>query len=312
MTCHPDCQFTHPSDPAWDRARSSGRGRGGHPYASRGRGQSSFGASSSGANSHPLGSNKGGTSNSWDDYISSSNPATTSNGWGTSSRWDSRTKAETTGWGDNTAGDSGWGDNTTSDSGWGSNVKNDVGAPERKSAEHAASGATSQWGGHSAATGEGWGISDGNGWGSGDTGLEPGWGHDSTSNQWGTTLSETTTSNMGSSMVVDKNQSRIEDGGSAEKTADLMPPVVPARSVSSQHDQQPADQPVRVSITSSTGCPSPTGHEVLSPTLPKQSPVIDSTNKSQARTRPEGINRQLTLESLSADSEMRQVTILRD
>lgn len=302
MSCHPNCQFIHPSDPAWDRARPSGRGRGGQPYASRGRG--SFGASSSGANLHPLGSNKGGSSNSWDDYISgsSSNPATTSNGWGSSSRWDSQSKAETTG----------WGDNTTSDSGWGFSVKNDVGVPERKSAEPAASDATSQWGGHSAAPGEGWGISDGNGWGSVDTVPEPGWGQDPTSNQWGTTLSETTTTNTGSSMVIDTSQSRMEDGGSVSKTADFMSPVVPARSVSSQHDQQPANQPVRVSIAPSTGDPSPTGHEVSSPTLPKQSLVIDTTNRSQARTRSEGSNRQLTLESLSADSEMRQVTIPRD
>lgn len=310
MSCRPDCQFVHPSDPAWDRARPSGsRGRGGHPYASRGRSQSSFGASSSGANSHPLGSKQGSSSNSWDDYISgsSSNPATTSNGWGTSSGWDSQAKAETSGWGDNAAGDSGWG----------VNVKNDVGAPESKSAEPAASdvkSSTSQWGGTAdwGAPSEGWGMTDGSGWGSVDTGLESGWGQDSTSNQWGTTHSETTTSNMGSSMVVDVGQSRIEDGGDALKTADLMPPVVPAGSVSSQHDKQPVNQPVRVSTTPSTGDPLPTGREVLSPTLPKQSPVIDSTNKSQARTRFEGNSYQSTLESLSTDSEMRQVTIPRD
>jgi hypothetical protein len=113
-------------------------------------------------------------------------------------------------------------------------------------------------------------------------------------------------------MAVDIRQSRVEDGGDASRTADLIPPVVPAGSVPSQHDQQPANQPVRISTTPSTGDPLPTEREVLSPTLPKKSPVVDSTNKSQARTRSQSNSRQLTLESLSTDSEMRQVTIPRD
>ena len=376
MSCHPNCQFVHPSEPSWDRARPSGlRGRGGHPYAPRGRSQ---GAPGSGANSHPLGSN---TSNSWDDYIpgSSSNPATTSSGWGTSSSWDSQAKAETSGWGDKPTSDSGWGvnvkndaaaaerplaehplgsntsnswddyisgsssnpattssgwgtssswdsqakaetsgwgDKPTSDSGWGVNVKNDAAAAERPFSEPAASdmkSPTSPWGGHSAdrgAPGEGWGVSDR--WGTADTGLESGWGQDSIPNHWGTTLSETATSKMGSSMVVGPGRSRIEDGIDAAKTADLTPLVVPANSVASQHENKLANQPIRVSTTPSTGDHLPTEHKVLSPTLPRQSPVVNSTNKSYARTRSEGNGRQVTLESLSTDSEMRQVTNPRD
>lgn len=325
MSCHPDCQFVHPSDPAWDRARSSGsRGRGAHPYTPRGRSQSSFGPPGSGANSHPLGSNQG--SSSWDDYVSasSSNPATTSGGWGTSSRRDSQAKVETSEWGNNATGD-GWGNNSTGD-GWGNNttgdgwgiVKNDVGAPERQSAEPAASDVkspASQWGGHTGdwgAPGEGWGTSDGIGWGSTNTGFGSGWGQNSTSNQWGTTHSETATSNMGSSMVVDVGPTRIEDGGDAAKMADLMSPVVPPDSVSSHHDQKLANRPVRVSSTPSTSDRLPMERKVSSPTLLRQSPVINSPNKSQVRTRSKGNSGQETLESLSTDSEMRQVTIPRD
>ncbi|KAF8272444.1 hypothetical protein EI94DRAFT_295557 [Lactarius quietus] len=303
VQCHPDCQFVHPSDPAWDRARPSGlRGRGGHPYAPRGR---NHGAPGSGANSHPLGSNQGNSSNSWDDYISGSgsNVATTSSGWGTSSRWDSHAKVET----------SGWGENATGDSGWGSNMKNDVGVPERKSAEPASSdvkSSTSQWGGHSAdlgAPGERWGMSSGIGWGSADTGPEPGWGQDSMSTQWGTTPSETATSNMGSSMVVDVDPSRIEYGNGA-KTANSIPLVVPADPVSSRHDHKRANQPIRVSTTPSASDPLPTERAVSSP-LSRRSPLLNSTNKSQSRRRSEGNSGQVTLESLSTDSEMSQLVL---
>ena len=341
MSCQTDCQFVHPSDPAWDRARPSGfRGRG-HPYASRGRSQSSFGAAGSGANSHPLGSNRGTSSNSWDDYISSSsNPAATSSGWGTSSFRDNRAEVETSGWGDNATGNipgsssniattssgwgtsslwdsqskaetSGWGDHATGDSGFGSKVNNDVGVPERKSAEPAASDLktpASQWGGHSAdwgAPGGGWGASDGIGWGSTDTALDPGWGQDSTSNQWGSTLSETATSNVGSSMVADVGSGRIEDGSDAAKVADATLPVIPVNLISSPHDQKLANQPARASTTQAMGDPLPA---LPSTALPKQPPVVNSTIKSQARIQSEGNG---TLESLSTDSEIRQVTILR-
>ncbi|KAI9448055.1 hypothetical protein H4582DRAFT_2068610 [Lactarius indigo] len=315
--CRPDCQFVHPSDPAWDRARPSGlRGRGGHPYAPRGRSQSSFGAPGSGANSQPLNSNRGGSSNAWDDYISgsSSNPAATSSGWGASSSWDNQAKGETSGWGDSATGDSGnpaatssgwgvssswdnqaksgtsgWGDSATGDSGWGSNVNNDVGIPERQSAEPAASDAkssASQWGGHDTdwgAPGEGWGRSDGTGWGPVDAGLESGWGQDPTSNSSGNTLSVAATSNVGSTTITDMVPGKIRDGSNAAKTADLMPLTIPSDLILSRHDQNHAHQPGR-DVTTPASEPSPPERKVSSPTLTGQPPVPNPTNKSQART----------------------------
>ncbi|KAI9466993.1 hypothetical protein BJY52DRAFT_1235742 [Lactarius psammicola] len=304
VSCRPDCQFVHPSDPAWDRARPSGlRGRGGHPYAPRGRSQSSFGTPGSGANSRPLGSNRGGSSNSWDDYISgsSSNPAATSSGWGTSSLWDSQAKAET----------SGWGDSATGDSGWGSNANNDVGVSEKKSAEPAALDAkasTPQWGSHNAdwgAPGEGWGRSDGTGWGSADAGLESGWGQDSTSNQWGNALPEAATSNVGSPTVAEVGPGKIEGRNHAAKTADLMPLVIPSDLISSQHDLNHANQPGRDVTTPVMGDILSPDRKVSSPMLLRQSPVVNSTNKSQARTH----GSQMTLELLSTDSEMSQLAL---
>lgn len=292
----------------------------------------------------PLGSNRGTSSNSWDDYISSgSAPAATSSGWGTSSQWDNQAKAETSGWGGNTTGDilssasnsavtpsgwgtsspwdsqakvetSGWGNNATGDSCRGSNVSNDVGVPERKSAEPTASEVkipTSQWGGHSAdwgAPGGGWGSSDGNGWGSADTGTGSGWGH-STSNQWGSTLPEAVTSNLGSSMVTGVGPGSIVDGGDAAKTTDAIPPVVPADPISGQHDQKLANQPVGASTTPIMGDSLPPERGVSSSAAPpRQPPAVSSTNKSRVRTQSE-VNG--TLESLSADSEIRQVMIPR-
>lgn len=113
-------------------------------------------------------------------------------------------------------------------------------------------------------------------------------------------------------MVVDVGPTRIEDGGDAAKMADLMSPVVPPDSVSSHHDQKLANRPVRVSSTPSTSDRLPMERKVSSPTLLRQSPVINSPNKSQVRTRSKGNSGQETLESLSTDSEMRQVTIPRD
>ncbi|KAH9077200.1 hypothetical protein EDB83DRAFT_2671851 [Lactarius deliciosus] len=334
-TCQPDCQFVHPSDPAWDRARPSGhRGRGGHPYAPRGRSQSSFGTPGSGANSQPLSSNRG----AWDDYISgsSSNPTATSSGWGASSSWDDPAKGGTSGWGDSATGDSGnpaatssgwgassswdnqakggtngWGDSTTGDSDLGSNVNNDVAVPERKSPEPAASDAkssASQWGGHGAnwgAPGEGWGRSDGTGWGSVDAGLGSGWGQDPTSNQWGNTLSEAATSNVGNSTVTDVVTGKIGDGSDAAKTADLLPLAIPLDLISSRHDQDHAHQPGR-DVTTPASDPSTSERKISSPTtLIGQPPVPNATNKSQART----YSCQVTLESLSTDSEMSQLAL---
>lgn len=294
MACHSDCQYVHPSEPAWDRARPSGlRGRGGHPYPPRGRSQSSFGVP---------GSNRGTSSNSWDDYIpgSSSNPVATSSGWGTSSL-------------DNqaTAGTSGWGDSATGDSGRSFNMNNDVGMPERKSAEPAKV-STFQWGGRNAdwgAPGGGWGMSDGIGWGSADTGLEPGWGQDSTSNQWGDAPSEAATSNMGSSTVADVGPGRIEDSSDATQTADLVPPVIPADFNSNQHDQSHANQPGGDVTTPTTGDPFPMEREVSSSTsLLRLPPAVHSMNKSQARTQSEGNGGRVTLIS-STDSETSKLAL---
>jgi hypothetical protein len=195
-------------------------------------------------------------------------------------------------------------------------VNNDVGVPDRKSDEPAASDVktpTSQWGGHSAdwgAPGGGWGRSDGIGWGSADAGLESGWGQDSTSNQWGSTLSEAAASNVGNSMVAGVGPGRTEDGSDAAKTADPMLPDIPADLISSQHDQKSANQPVRASATPAMGDPLPPERGVSSSTaLRKQPPGVNSTNKLQARTKSEG---NCALESLSTDSEIRQVTIPRD
>ncbi|KAH8999134.1 hypothetical protein EDB92DRAFT_934487 [Lactarius akahatsu] len=181
--------------------------------------------------------------------------------------------------------------------------------PERKSPEPAVSDAkssVSQWGGHGAdwgAPGEGWGRSDGTGWGSVDAGLESGWGQDPTSNQWGNTLSEAATSNVGHSTVTDVVTGKIGDGSHAAKTADLMPLAIPS-DISSRHDQDHAHQPGR-DVTTPANDPSPPERKISSPTLIGQPPVPNSTNKSQARI----YSCQVTLESLSTDSEMSQLAL---
>jgi hypothetical protein len=180
MQCLPNCQFIHPSDPAWDRAPAPVRGRGGPPQGGRGRGQSSFGPPATGANSSALSQEWGNSSGTWGEYLTDfdRNPRATSGLRGVPPRRSGQTRSES----------SGWGSSGADGPGWGSSANNNETQSNRSSNVPVASGEQSL--SQSDTTASGWGPS-GNGWGSsgnewGSSGNE--WG--SSGNEWGSSGNE--------------------------------------------------------------------------------------------------------------------------
>ncbi|KAI0284240.1 hypothetical protein BGY98DRAFT_584590 [Russula aff. rugulosa BPL654] len=184
VSCAPNCQFIHPSDPDWDRAPAIPiRGRGGHPQGGRGRGQSSFGPPASGANASAMGPERGSSSGTWNDYMTGfdRNPRATSGSRGAPSHRSGQSRPENSGWGSSGADGPGWGSSTKNNENLSNGWSNEPGAAGEQASSSQWDTQAGGWG----SSGDGWGSSgngpgpSGDGWGSSGNGLE------SSGNAWG-------------------------------------------------------------------------------------------------------------------------------
>jgi hypothetical protein len=282
VQCHPHCQFIHPSDPGWDRAPSTTiRGRGGPPYGSRGRGQTS-GVLSSGANSFPLGSERANSSSTWDDYVT---------GFGSSARGTPSLRNSRT-----AMAPSGWGEPDASGSGWGSGTNSNVGASDGWPSEPAAPGGDAY---------------SSLGWGSAGNDLGPGWGRDSNSDQGSKAPPVAAFSSAASPPGPDTRPGGGWDTNKPDAATPTVPSsqTIPSVSMSSQlntvHDEQCGENiPVPAMVN-----PPPLASSAAS--LEQKSSSFNPIKEPQMRSAPDGNDGHVIPNILGLlGNEMRFVAVL--
>jgi hypothetical protein len=260
VQCRPYCQFIHPSDPDWDRAPPATiRGRGGPPYGSRGRGQTS-GVLSSGANSIPKSSERANSSSTWDDYIA---------GFGSSARGTPSLRSSRT-----AMAPSGLGDRGASGSGWGSSTNNNVGASDGWQSGPAAPG----------------GDASSSLWGSAGNDLGPGWGQGSNSDQGSKAPSVAAFPSAASPPGPDARSGGGWDTNNPDAatpttpSSQTIPSVITSSQLNTIHSEQCGDNvPVPAMVN-----PPLLACEASSAASLEQSSSINPINEPQTRSAPDG------------------------